>query len=614
MNSPQKWLQSPHEHDPLARLSHRLWIPPSNLLVPLCFLFAPLLLVGLFFLSPPTAQAMPMSQSVDCNVELPVIEWLGEGGTTYELDTFDTFVVKRRPFTFALDAGQINAKGETIYRARNNERVWRCRGNCQFTPMVETAFSFGHVDAGTTLQLVVIDDDGVQQDNDQRMNWWAVDDPTTPYTVVTNQSMVEAIDFAVPTSGTWYYYATDSVGIAASCEWLAPTPTGNPTQPTVPPTIPPTVPPTGTVPTLTPVPPTAVSTVPPTPVVTATNTPVPPTVTATNTATHTVTAMSTGTSTPTLTATDVPTETASPTSTLISTATPTAVASDAVIYFSTSSGGVVDGITYADEDILAFDRATDSFVLIFDGSDVGESFDINALFIESDGTILMSFFSPTSLPDLGTVDRSDIVRFTPSTLGDVTEGTFSWVLDGSDVGLDAVSENIDAIARTADGNLVVSTYGNFSVEGLSGSDHDLFLFTATALGTETTGSWTLYFDGSDVGFNTAQEDLAGLWIDIDTGVLYLNTADNFDLTGTNQLTGDENDIFSCTPITLGTETACTFATIWDGALNGLDAPLDGLSLGSVLLSAIGEVNPTEERAEELDLPNKIFLPFVRATD
>ncbi|MEZ4674025.1 MAG: hypothetical protein R2932_07240 [Caldilineaceae bacterium] len=148
--------------------------------------------------------------------------------------------------------------------------------------------------------------------------------------------------------------------------------------------------------------------------------------------------------------------------------------------------------------MLAFNTVTQLWSMFFDGSDVGVDSDVSAFHVESDGTLLLSFFSPVTLPGVGAVDRTDIVRFTPTSLGETTAGTFSWVLDGSDVELDDVSENIDAIARTPDGHLVISTYVGFSVTGLEGDDSDLFVFKETLLGETTTGVWELYFDGSDV--------------------------------------------------------------------------------------------------------------------
>jgi hypothetical protein len=239
-----------------------------------------LLLMGWWLFAPTAAEAQPALGQ--CGKPLPTIEWLGEGTNTYTLGSdFDTFIVKRLPFTLALDAGRTNAAGETIYQATRNERVWRCSGDCALPAVFHSAFELGYQEPGTRINMVVIDDD-----DDDRRNWWAVGNPLVPYLSVTDQQMVQYLTFDIPVAGDWYYYANDSIGIAATC--LAPSP------------------PTAT--------PTATATASATPSPTDTMT---PTATATPTATSTAT--------PTATSTTVvvePPETVTPTASPTATATP----------------------------------------------------------------------------------------------------------------------------------------------------------------------------------------------------------------------------------------------------------------------------------------------------
>ena len=74
---------------------------------------------------------------------------------------------------------------------------------------------------------------------------------------------------------------------------------------------------------------------------------------------------------------------------------------------------------------------------------------------------------------MGKVDDSDIVEFIPTKLGSDTAGSFAWYLRGADVGLTSDGEDIDAISFTADGDLVVSTIGDFNTPSVSGKDEDL---------------------------------------------------------------------------------------------------------------------------------------------
>ena len=356
----------------------------------------------------------------------------------------------------------------------------------------------------------------------------------------------------------------DGWSIEICTEETGPPPTDTPVPPTatntpIPPTatntpVPPTATNTSVPPTDTPVPPTATNTpIPPT----ATNTPVPPT--PTNTPVP-----------PTATNTPVP-----PTPTN----TPVPGGND-VIYASSTSGGTVGGVSFADEDILAYDTGTGQWSLYLDGSDVGLSGsgarDVNAFRLLPDGTILLSFVGATSIPDVGTIDDSDIVQFTPTSLGTNTAGTFSMFLDGSDVGLTSSGEDIDAIAVSPDGRLIISPIGSFSGTGASGTDEDLFIFTATSLGTNTSGTWATYFDGSDVGLGgVSTEDVYGANVAAN-GDIYLTVRGAFSVPGAS---GTGSDIFVCVPGSTGTTTTCSYSLYWDGSANGYGSELmDGMDI------------------------------------
>ena len=286
---------------------------------------------------------------------------------------------------------------------------------------------------------------------------------------------------------------------------------------------------------------------------------------------------------PTATPTRTPTLTPTPTGTVITppTATPTATpnAPAAVINLSSSSNGTVSGLSYKDEDILSY-TGSSGWSMLFDGSDVGVgNTDVDAFHLMADGSILMSFDKPINLSTLGLVADADIVKFTPTQLGNTTSGSFSLYFDGSDVELTTANEDIDAIALDAGGNLVLSTLGSFSVLGLSGADEDLFRFVATSLGSNTSGSWSLLFDGSDVALTAGAEDLDGTWIDPANSKLYLATRGDFSAVGSvNSVSGDNNDIFGCTPLSTGANTNCNFFTFFNGDGVGFSQAIDGISL------------------------------------
>ena len=139
------------------------------------------------------------------------------------------------------------------------------------------------------------------------------------------------------------------------------------------------------------------------------------------------------------------------------------------ILVSSTTNGTAGGVAFADEDIVGRNQVTGAWAMVFDGSDVGVGgVDVDAFSLVDDGTLLLSFDAPVSIP-LGTVDDSDIVRFTPTSLGTNTAGTFSSYLVGSSVALTTDAEDIDAIGFTPDKRLVVSTTGSLTVSGTSGN-------------------------------------------------------------------------------------------------------------------------------------------------
>jgi hypothetical protein len=243
-------------------------------------------------------------------------------------------------------------------------------------------------------------------------------------------------------------------------------------------------------------------------------------------------------------------------------------------YFSLASNGTLTStngspaLAFTDADILKLTVLANGqygYQLHFDGSDVGlttSNEDIDAFELLADGSILVSTVGSFSVPAPSgpaiTGSGEDLLRFVPTTLGATTAGQWSFYFDGSDVGLSGSAENIDAVQRLSDGRLLISTMGNVSVTGASGADEDLVAFTPTTLGTTTAGSWSLYFDGSDVGLtNNDNEDIRALYVQESSGnsTLFFSTLGNFSVTG---VSGANEDVFAFNPTSLGSTTAGTF--------------------------------------------------------
>ena len=134
------------------------------------------------------------------------------------------------------------------------------------------------------------------------------------------------------------------------------------------------------------------------------------------------------------------------------------------------------------------------------------------------------------------------------------------------MGLTTNGEDVDGLHVMPDGDLLISTSGGFSVPGVSGADEDVVRFSPTSLGANTAGSWSMYFDGSDVGLNTSSsEDTSGVSLGVN-GDLHLNARGAWAVSG---LAGDGSDVYTCVSPTTGGSTACSsFSMFFDGSANG----------------------------------------------
>lgn len=220
------------------------------------------------------------------------------------------------------------------------------------------------------------------------------------------------------------------------------------------------------------------------------------------------------------------------------------------------SGPTLTGVN--DEDILLFNNG--SYSVFFDGSDVGVGQNLQDFQLMTDGTLLMTFANSFTANGL-TVNIQDIVRFTPTSLGSTTAGTFSMFFDGSNNGMSNNSEDIDGFYAQANGSILLSTTGNLSSGGYSANDEDISLFSG--------GSFSTYMDSSDVGFaaNNDDEDIDAFWL-ASNGNIYFSTVWDFSVTG---LSGGASAIGIFIPSTLGNNTTGTFngTLYFNGNNNGL---------------------------------------------
>ncbi|MEZ4658896.1 MAG: hypothetical protein R2911_15115 [Caldilineaceae bacterium] len=150
--------------------------------------------------------------------------------------------------------------------------------------------------------------------------------------------------------------------------------------------------------------------------------------------------------------------------------------------------------------------------------------------------MLLSTDNPVTISGIGTVDDSDILHFTPTALGANTAGSYELYFRGADVGLTTSGEDIVAIDFAPDGRLLISTLNSASVPGVTARDEDLLAFTPTALGSPTSGTWSLYFDGSTAELSDSTEEIWGLTVDA-AGDIFLSTKDIFSVSGASGVVG-----------------------------------------------------------------------------
>ncbi|MEJ2853706.1 MULTISPECIES: S8 family serine peptidase [unclassified Saccharothrix] len=170
-----------------------------------------------------------------------------------------------------------------------------------------------------------------------------------------------------------------------------------------------------------------------------------------------------------------------------------------------------------------------------------------------------------SLPGSGSVGGVEYAD--EDVLGVTATGRVVPVFDGSDVGVGDLA--VDALVRLPDGSLLLSFTKPGAVPGITGrvDDSDLVRFAPTSLGATTSGTFTLWLDGSDVGLTTDAEDVDAADV-LPDGRVVLSTEGVANVPG---VTAADADLVIFTPTSLGEETAGTYALWFDGRDVGLAA-------------------------------------------
>jgi hypothetical protein len=151
---------------------------------------------------------------------------------------------------------------------------------------------------------------------------------------------------------------------------------------------------------------------------------------------------------------------------------------------------------------------------------------------------------------------------------------WSFLFDGSDV-LPA-NLDVDAFTFLDDDSLLLSFAQPGTIAGAGVvDDSDIVRFDASTLGANTAGTFSLYFDGSDVGLTTNAEDIDAIGRLAD-GRLLISTFAAYGVPGAS---GRGDDILAFTSTALGATTSGTWALHFDGSDVGITPTInvDGLS-------------------------------------
>jgi sugar lactone lactonase YvrE len=227
------------------------------------------------------------------------------------------------------------------------------------------------------------------------------------------------------------------------------------------------------------------------------------------------------------------------------------------------------------------DNVYEVTVAVSDGRGGSDSQQISVTVTNMDDTSSFTF----SLRDAATVGgvsvaNEDIVSYDGA-------GHFSLAFDGSDVGLAAY--RIDGFAWLDSDTLLLSvdTDRTNILPGMTGpiDDSDVVRFNASSLGATTAGTFSMYFDGSDVGLTQSAADVDALELLAD-GRIVISTTGTVSVSG---VSARDEDLLAFTPASLGQTTAGTFALYFDGSDVGL-----------------GE-NPEDVDAVSVDASGRLFL-------
>lgn len=266
------------------------------------------------------------------------------------------------------------------------------------------------------------------------------------------------------------------------------------------------------------------------------------------------------------------------------------------LYLSFDRSGSVGGVSFRGEDIVYYNGLSNSWSLYFDGSDMGLSANLNAFTILHDGTILMSFAA----------SMVDIPGVGPVTSNDIVR--FHPVTTGSNTlgtfslvfdgsDVEMASTSENIDALSVDANGRLILSINSQLRTSSLNAEDEDLFAFNAASFGAITAGTFELVVDGGDIGLDNEDIDGVWMDDITGDIYLSTEGSFNV-GT--VSGQDQDVFVFVPTATGDPTSGNYqpALYFDGSAYGLTNPrLDDLAIAEQQVPVAGLDTPAEDNAD-----------------
>jgi WD40 repeat protein len=231
---------------------------------------------------------------------------------------------------------------------------------------------------------------------------------------------------------------------------------------------------------------------------------------------------------------------------------------DGVYYLSFAAPTIIRGVSYDDEDIVAYDPPADIWSLYFDGTAHGlgslDQLDIDAFDIVG-GVLCFSTAGNANPPGVsGLADNADIYSWNGV--------SFSRVLDVTKVGVPGTA-NVDGLS-VKDGVYYLSFTTPTIIRGASYDDEDIVAYDPAA------DTWSLYFDGTGHGLG-ASDTLDIDAFDLSGGILYFSTLGNTNPPSVSGI-ADDADVYSWN--------GASFVRVWHAMAWGVPdtANVDGLTV------------------------------------